>query len=62
MSLLKSEDIGKIFDENLSHATLLKELFPLPEEFQCNVSTEIKTWCWGSSTVDANSTGASTSS
>ena len=43
-SLLKSEDIAKVHDQNLLHATLLKAVFPLPEEFQCNISAEIKTW------------------
>ena len=43
-SLLKSEDIAKVHDQNLLHATLLKAVFPLPEEFQCNISAEIKIW------------------
>ena len=43
-SLLKSEDIAKVHDQNLLHATLLKAIFPLPEEFQCNISAEIKIW------------------
>ena len=58
-SLLKSEDIAKVHDQNLLHATLLKAVFPLPEEFQCNISAEIKIWWQCSSTVDTNSTGAS---
>ena len=29
-SLLKSEDIAKVHDQNLLHATLLKAAFPLP--------------------------------
>ena len=41
-SLLKSEDIAKVHDQNLLHATLLKAVFPLPEEFQCNISAEIE--------------------
>ena len=43
-SLLKSKDIAKVHDQNLVHATLLQALFPLPEEFQCNISAEIKIW------------------
>ena len=43
-SLLKSKDIAKVHDQNLLHATLLKAVFPLPEEFQCNISAEIKIW------------------
>ena len=30
-SLLKSEDIAKVHEKNLLHATLLKAVFPLPE-------------------------------
>ena len=41
-SLLKSEDIAKAHIQNLLHTTLLKAVFPLPEEFQCNISAEIK--------------------
>ena len=44
MSLLKREDIAKVHDQNPLHATRFKALFPLPEEFQCNISVEIKTW------------------
>ena len=43
-SLLKSEDIAKIHDQNLLHATLLNAVFPLPEKFQCNISAETKIW------------------
>ena len=43
-SLLKSEDIAKVHDQNFLHTTLLKAVFPLPEEFQCNISAEIKIW------------------
>ena len=43
-SLLKREDIAKVHDQNPLHATRFKALFPLPEEFQCNISVEIKTW------------------
>ena len=43
-SLLKSEDIAKVHDQNLLHATLLKAVFLLSEEFQCNISVEIKIW------------------
>ena len=42
--LLKSEDIAKVHDQNLLHTTFLKPLFLLPEEFQCNISADIKTW------------------
>ena len=38
----KSEDIAKVHDQNLLHPTLFKVVFPLPEEFQCNISAEIK--------------------
>ena len=31
--LLKSEDIAKVHDQNILHATLLKAVFPLPEGF-----------------------------
>ena len=44
-SLLKSEDIAKAHVQNLLHTTLLKAVFSLPEEFQCNISAEIKI-CW----------------
>ena len=43
-SLLKSEDIAEVHDQNLLHAALLKAVFPLPEAFQCNISAEIKFW------------------
>ena len=36
-SRLKSEDIAKVHDQNLVHATLLKPLFLLPKEFQSNI-------------------------
>ena len=55
-SLLKSEDIAKVHDQNLLYTTLLKAVFPLPEEFQCNISAEKKTWWLCSSSVDTNST------
>ena len=61
-SLLKNEDIAKVLDQNLLHAMLLKEVFPLPGEFQYNISAEIKIWRYCSSTVDTSSTGASSSS
>ena len=32
-SLLKNEDIAKVHDQNLLHETLLKAIFPFPEEF-----------------------------
>ena len=32
-SLLKSEDVAKVHDQNILHATLLKAVFPLPEVF-----------------------------
>ena len=32
-SLLKSEDIAKVHDQNLLNAMLLKAVFPLPEHF-----------------------------
>ena len=54
--MLKREDIAKVHDQNLTYATLLKAVFPLPQEFQCIISAEIKTWWWCPSTVDANST------
>ena len=38
-SLLKGEEIAKV--QVLLHATLLKSLILLPEEFQCNISAEI---------------------
>ena len=44
MSLLKSEGIAEVHDQNLLHTTLLKVVFPLPEEFQYNISAEIKIW------------------
>ena len=40
----KSKDIAKIHDQNLFHPTLLKAVFPLPEEFQCNISAKTKIW------------------
>ena len=43
-SLLKSVDMAKVRDQNLLHVTLLKAAFPLFEEFQCNISAEIKIW------------------
>ena len=43
MSLLKSKGIAKVDDQNLLQDAF-KEVFPLPEEFQCNISTEIKIW------------------
>ena len=51
-SLLKSEDIAIVHDQNLLHATLLKEVFPFPEELQYNISADIKIWWQCSSTVD----------
>ena len=41
-SLRKSEDIAKVHDQNFLQTTLLKAVVPLPEEFQCNISAEIK--------------------
>ena len=41
-SLLKTEDIAKVHDQNFLRATLLKAVFPLPEEFHCNIFAEIK--------------------
>ena len=41
-SLLKREGIAKVHDQNLLHAMLLQAVFPLPEEFQFNISDEIK--------------------
>ena len=41
-SLLKSKDIAKIHDQNFFYATLLKVVFPFPEEFKCNIFAEIK--------------------
>ena len=38
-SLVKSEDIAKVLDQNLLHATLLKTVFPLSKAFQSNTST-----------------------
>ena len=38
-SLQKSEDIAKVHDP-----TLLKAVFPFPEELQCNICVEIKIW------------------
>ena len=43
-SLRKSEDIAKVHDQNHLHPTLLKAVFPFPEEFQCNICVEIKIW------------------
>ena len=43
-SLIKSEAIAKVHDQNFLYATLLKAVFTLPEEFQCNISAEIKIW------------------
>ena len=39
-SLLKSKDIAKVQDQNLLHATLLKAVLPLSEEFQSSTSAE----------------------
>ena len=39
-SLLKIKDVAKIQGHNLLHATLLKAVFPLSEEFQSNISAE----------------------
>ena len=44
-SLLKSEDIAKVHDQILLHATILQAVFQLPEEFQCNISAEIRILC-----------------
>ena len=41
-SLLKSKYIAKVQDENLLNTTFLKSVFPLPEEFQSNISAEYK--------------------
>ena len=41
-SLLKSKDIAKVQGQNLLHATLLKAVFPLSEEFQSNISAKSK--------------------
>ena len=60
-SLLKSEDIAQVHDQNLQHAMLLKAVFPLPKEFQCNISAETKIWQQCYSNVDTNSTGSSAS-
>ena len=43
-SLLKSKDITKTHDQSFLHAMLLKVLFPFPEEFQYNISSEINIW------------------
>ena len=43
-SLLKSKYIAKVHDQNLLHSMLLKAVFPLPEELQCNICVEIKIW------------------
>ena len=43
-SLLNSEYIAKVHDQNLLHSILLKAVFPLPEELQCNICAEIKIW------------------
>ena len=56
-SLLKSEDIAKVHDQNLLNAMLLKAVFPLPEHFCWNKNLAVVL-----STVDTNSTGASPSS
>ena len=40
-SLLKSKDIAKVQDQNLLHATLLKAVFPLPEDFQEILAVEL---------------------
>ena len=42
--LLKSEDIANVRDQNLLHGTLLKAVFQLPGEHQCNIFAEIKIW------------------
>ena len=39
-SLLKNEDTAYVHDQNLLHGALLKAVFPLPKEFQCNLSAE----------------------
>ena len=39
-SLLKSKDVAKVQDQNLLHATFLKAVFPLPEDFQDNISAQ----------------------
>ena len=39
-SSLKSKDVAKVQDQNLLHATLLKAVLPLSEEFQSNTSAE----------------------
>ena len=41
-SLLKSEDITTVHDQNFLHAMLFKAVFPLSEEFQSNVCVEMK--------------------
>ena len=41
-SLLKREGIAKVHDQNLFHAMLLQAVFPFSEEFQFNISDEIK--------------------
>ena len=41
-SLLKGEDIAKVHDQSLLHAMFLKAVFPLPEEFRCNIFAEKK--------------------
>ena len=43
-SLIKSEAIAKVHDQNFLYTTFLKAVFTLPEEFQCNISAEIKIW------------------
>ena len=40
-SLLKSKTFDEVRDQNLLHATLLKAVFLLSEEFQCSLSAEI---------------------
>ena len=58
--MLKRE--SKVHDQNLLHPTLLKAVFPLSEECQCNIFAEIKIWWHCSSTININSVGASRSS
>ena len=43
-SLLKSKDIANVQDQTLLHATLLKGVFPLFEEFQSNTFAEKVFW------------------
>ena len=39
-ALLKSKGIAKVQEQNLILTTLLKEVFPLSEEFQSNIFAE----------------------